>query len=161
MAVLAGSRPKKTYFGAKYRRIAARRGPMKALVAVEHAIHTAAWNMLRTGGLYNRPGQPPRTRLLHPPAAGQNPRPRHQPARSHGLHRHHRTRTTSRLTRRRGRADRYSTTPLHAIRVHLNFRESLTAPSITTRQPTGRRPRTDTKTAAQDKPALDRSPLPS
>jgi transposase len=30
IAVLAGSRPKKTYFGAKYRRTALRRGPMKA-----------------------------------------------------------------------------------------------------------------------------------
>jgi transposase len=29
---------------------------MKALVAVEHAILTAAWNMLRTGERYNDPG---------------------------------------------------------------------------------------------------------
>ncbi len=69
IAVLAGSRSKKTYFGAKYRRLAARRGPMKALVAVEHAILTAVWNMLRTGELYKDPGpdyytwlQPAKTR---------------------------------------------------------------------------------------------------
>ncbi len=34
-----------TYLSAKYRRIAARRGPKKALVAVEHAILTAVWTM--------------------------------------------------------------------------------------------------------------------
>ncbi|NKX56196.1 IS110 family transposase [Arthrobacter mobilis] len=63
IAVLAGSRSKKTYFGAKYRRLAARRGPMKALVAVEHAILTAVWNMLRTGELYKDPGPDYFTRL--------------------------------------------------------------------------------------------------
>ncbi|MET3721060.1 IS110 family transposase [Arthrobacter sp. UYEF21] len=66
---LAISRSKKTYFGAKYRRPAARRGPMKALVAVEHAILIAVWNMLTTGENYNDPGpdffarlQPAKTR---------------------------------------------------------------------------------------------------
>ena len=34
-----------TYLAAKYRRIAPRRGPKKALVAVEHAILIAIWNM--------------------------------------------------------------------------------------------------------------------
>ena len=36
VAAMAASRSKGTYFSAKYRRIASRRGPMKALVAVEH-----------------------------------------------------------------------------------------------------------------------------
>ena len=45
-----------TYFSAKYKRIAARRGPKKALVAVEHAILTAIWSMARTGALYDDPG---------------------------------------------------------------------------------------------------------
>jgi hypothetical protein len=36
---------------------------MEALVAVEHAILTAAWNMLRTGELYNDPGPDYFTRL--------------------------------------------------------------------------------------------------
>jgi transposase len=45
-----------TYLAAKYRRIAARRGPKKALVAVEHAILTAIWSMAHTGALYNDPG---------------------------------------------------------------------------------------------------------
>ncbi len=47
---------KNTYLGARYRRIASRRGPAKALVAVEHSILTAAWHMLTTGELYNDPG---------------------------------------------------------------------------------------------------------
>src|SRR5215212_41802 len=45
-----------TYLAAKYRRIAARRGPKKALVAVEHAILTAIWTMAHTGALYDDPG---------------------------------------------------------------------------------------------------------
>lgn len=69
IVALAMSRSNKTYFGAKYRRLAARRGPMKALVAVEHAILIAVWNMLTTGELYKDPGpdyfaklQPAKTR---------------------------------------------------------------------------------------------------
>ncbi len=46
-----------TYLAAKYRRIAARRGPMKAIVAVEHAILIAIWNMATTGAAeYDDPG---------------------------------------------------------------------------------------------------------
>jgi len=45
-----------TYLAIKYRRIAARRGPMKAIVAVEHAILIAIWNMAHTGAEYNDPG---------------------------------------------------------------------------------------------------------
>ena len=45
-----------TYLSAKYRRIAARRGPMKAIVAVEHAILVAIWNMANTGAVYDDPG---------------------------------------------------------------------------------------------------------
>ena len=56
IAAMAASRSKRTYFGAKYRRLAARRGPAKALVAVEHAMLIAVWNMLRTGELYKDPG---------------------------------------------------------------------------------------------------------
>lgn len=41
---------------AKFRRIASRRGPMKAIVAVEHAILVAIWNMLTTGEFYQDPG---------------------------------------------------------------------------------------------------------
>lgn len=45
-----------TFLAAKYRRIAARRGPKKALVAVEHALLTAIWTMAHTGALYDDPG---------------------------------------------------------------------------------------------------------
>ena len=55
-AAMAAARSKGTYLSAKYRRIAARRGPMKALVAVEHSILTAIWNMLTNGEFYRDPG---------------------------------------------------------------------------------------------------------
>ncbi|TQC38900.1 IS110 family transposase [Rhodococcus sp. WS4] len=55
-AALSVSRSKGTYFSAKYRRIAPRRGPMKALVAVEHSMLLAVWNMLSNGDLYRDPG---------------------------------------------------------------------------------------------------------
>jgi transposase len=45
-----------TYLSAKYRRIAARRGPKKALVAVEHSILITIWTMAHTGALYDDPG---------------------------------------------------------------------------------------------------------
>jgi transposase len=35
---------------------ASRRGPMKAIVAIEHAMLTAIWNMTTTGALYDDPG---------------------------------------------------------------------------------------------------------
>lgn len=56
IAALSCTKSKNTYLGARYRRIASRRGPAKALVAVEHSILTAAWHMLTTGELYNDPG---------------------------------------------------------------------------------------------------------
>jgi transposase len=55
-AALAASRTKGTYLSAKYKRIAARRGPMKALVALEHSILVATWNMLTNGEFYRDPG---------------------------------------------------------------------------------------------------------
>jgi len=55
-AALAASRTKGTYLSAKYKRIAARRGPMKALVALEHSILVATWNMLTNGEFYHDPG---------------------------------------------------------------------------------------------------------
>ena len=55
-AALAASRTKGTYLSAKYKRIAARRGPMKALVALEHSILVATWNMLTNGEFYREPG---------------------------------------------------------------------------------------------------------
>ena len=55
-AALSVSHTHGAYLSAKYKRIAARRGPKKALVAVEHAILTAIWTMAHTGALYDDPG---------------------------------------------------------------------------------------------------------
>lgn len=63
IAAIAATRSKNTYLSAKYRRIAARRGPLKAIVALEHSILTAVWNMLTTGECYNEPGADFFTRL--------------------------------------------------------------------------------------------------
>lgn len=62
-AALSASRSKDTYLAAKFRRIAARRGPMKAIVAVEHSILTAAWHLLADGECYEDPGADHFTRL--------------------------------------------------------------------------------------------------
>ena len=63
-AMVCAAHPR-TYLGAKYRRIATRRGPMKANVAIQHAMLTAIWHMDTTGELYNDPGGDYFTRL-HP-----------------------------------------------------------------------------------------------
>lgn len=57
-----------TYLGASYRRIAARRGPMKANVAIQRKMLTAIWHMGTTGTLYEDPGADYFTRL-HPARA--------------------------------------------------------------------------------------------
>ena len=46
IAALSAARNKKTYYSAQYRRIASRRAPMKALVAVENSIITSVWHVL-------------------------------------------------------------------------------------------------------------------
>jgi len=55
-AALSVSRSQSTYLGAKYRRIKSRRGPMKALVAIQHSMLTAIWHMLTNGEIYTDPG---------------------------------------------------------------------------------------------------------
>ena len=49
--------PKGTYLGARYRHIAARRGRMKAIVATEHAILAAIWQMFTNGVIYDDVGE--------------------------------------------------------------------------------------------------------
>jgi transposase len=44
--------PYGSYLGAKYRRIASRRGPSKAIVAIERAMLVIIWQMSRTGAFY-------------------------------------------------------------------------------------------------------------
>jgi transposase len=45
-----------TFLAAKYRRLAARRGGKKALVAIEHTLLTTIWSMGSTGAEYDDPG---------------------------------------------------------------------------------------------------------
>jgi transposase len=57
IAALAAARSTSTtFFGTKFRRITARRGPMKAVVAVEHAMVKTAWHILVNGEFYRDPG---------------------------------------------------------------------------------------------------------
>jgi transposase len=44
------------YLGARYRRIASRRGPQKANVATQHKMLITIWHMGTTGTLYDDPG---------------------------------------------------------------------------------------------------------
>jgi transposase len=55
-AAMSAARSKNPYLAAKYRRLTARRGPMKALVALEHSILNAVWHMLAEGECYADPG---------------------------------------------------------------------------------------------------------
>jgi transposase len=52
----AGARTKGTYYSAQYARIAKRRGPNKAAVAVAHSMLDTVWHLLTTGTLYQDPG---------------------------------------------------------------------------------------------------------
>ena len=49
IAALSVVKRKQTYFWAKYQRITVRRGLMRALMSVEHAMVVAAWHMLTNG----------------------------------------------------------------------------------------------------------------
>jgi len=67
-AAMACAQNPGTYLGARYRRIAARRGPAKANVAIQRSMLIAMWHMGRTGTLYDDPGAEFFTRL-HPERA--------------------------------------------------------------------------------------------
>ncbi|HZA87190.1 MAG TPA: IS110 family transposase [Acidimicrobiales bacterium] len=67
-AAMACSQNPRTYLGARYRRIAARRGPKKANVAIQRSMLIAIWHMATTGTLYDDPGADFFTRL-HPDRA--------------------------------------------------------------------------------------------
>ncbi|QCO98216.1 IS110 family transposase [Arthrobacter sp. 24S4-2] len=67
-AAMACAQNPGTYLGARYRRIASRRGPMKANVAIQHTMLIAIWHMGRYGTLYEDPGADFFTRL-HPERA--------------------------------------------------------------------------------------------
>jgi transposase len=63
IAAISVSHTKHTYLAAKYRRIAARRGPFRANVAVQRAMLIAIWNMATTDTAYIDPGGDYFTRL--------------------------------------------------------------------------------------------------
>ena len=67
-AAMACAQNPGTYYGARYRRIASRRGPKKANVAIQHSMLIAIWHMGTTGTLYDDPGADFFTRL-HPDRA--------------------------------------------------------------------------------------------
>ncbi|MET7929763.1 transposase [Streptomyces sp. NPDC005349] len=46
IAAFSAVRAKDTYLQARYKRLTSRRGPLRALVAVEHSMITAIWHML-------------------------------------------------------------------------------------------------------------------
>jgi transposase len=56
MAAFGAARTKGSYLQARYKRLTARRGPMKALIAVEHSIITAIWHMLTDNVPYHELG---------------------------------------------------------------------------------------------------------
>ncbi len=55
-AARAGARSKGSYYSAQYSRIARRRGPNKAAVAVAHSMLETAWHLLTNGTTYEDPG---------------------------------------------------------------------------------------------------------
>jgi len=67
-AAMSCAQNPRTYYGARYRRIASRRGPQKANVALQHSMLTAIWHMGTTGTVYDDPGADYFT-TLHPERA--------------------------------------------------------------------------------------------
>ena len=106
IAALSAARSRNTYFSAKYRRLSARRGPCKALVAIEHAMLTAAWHMLTTGELYRTP---------EPITSPGRHQPKLRPARSDSsnpwLPGHPRATSTGRITTQRASSTVTATRP--------------------------------------------------
>lgn len=56
VAALSAARSKGTFLAARHRRLVTRRGPMRAIVAIQHSILTAVWHMLRNGEAYEELG---------------------------------------------------------------------------------------------------------
>ena len=63
MAALNTGRTRGTYLNALYKRLATRRGAIKAIVAVEHSILTSVWHMLTNREPYHDLGNNHFTRL--------------------------------------------------------------------------------------------------
>lgn len=56
IAAMAAGHGKNTYLSAKYRRLSARRGAAKTIVAIERTMLVTIWNLGTTGSLYADPG---------------------------------------------------------------------------------------------------------
>jgi transposase len=56
VSAMSAARSKNTFFSSKFKRIKSRRGPMRALVTVEHALLVTAWNLLTDGAFYRELG---------------------------------------------------------------------------------------------------------
>jgi transposase len=56
IAAISAAHSHDTYYAAKYRRIASLRGPVKAVVAIEHAMFITVWSTLQTGEPFDEPG---------------------------------------------------------------------------------------------------------
>jgi hypothetical protein len=56
ISAMVAARSGDTYYSAKYLRLASQRGPIKTLVAIEHAMLIAIWNMLQTRVTFTDPG---------------------------------------------------------------------------------------------------------
>ncbi|MFE7120951.1 IS110 family transposase [Streptomyces sp. NPDC057654] len=56
LAAFSAAQAKNTYLQARFKRLAPRRGPLRALVAVEHSIITAVWHMLTDNAAYHELG---------------------------------------------------------------------------------------------------------
>lgn len=56
IAAMSAARTKNTYYHSKYARLATRRGPKRATVAIMHDMLTTIWHMAQTGELYQDPG---------------------------------------------------------------------------------------------------------
>jgi transposase len=65
-AARAATLSRGSYYAAQYQRIARRRGPNKAAVAVAHSMVVTAWHMLNTGEPYHDPGADYFTRRRDP-----------------------------------------------------------------------------------------------
>ena len=72
IAAMAAARTNGSFFQARYRKLAARRGPMRALVAIEHSMLTAIWYMLTNQQPYQDHGLP------HARGAAGQPQPQAQ-----------------------------------------------------------------------------------
>ncbi|MDR0627556.1 MAG: transposase [Bifidobacteriaceae bacterium] len=56
IAALAAAKTKDTYLAGRFKRVTARHGGMKAIVAVERSMLTAGWHMLSNNQPYQDPG---------------------------------------------------------------------------------------------------------